>query len=122
MDSQTSRRKNDGVLKCARQSAASTPLWLYPERQISLARREPNPLIPHSTKKQAPLRVPVVSLYREMRIRLPGRLTRETGGVVLCARVDQLVAQTSGAQLLDTAVTHGDVTLILVNVLSPTGA
>ncbi len=46
MDSEAWRRKNDGVLEM-RQSAASTPLCLYPESQISLARREPNPLIPN---------------------------------------------------------------------------
>ena len=33
MDSQAWRRKNDGVLECPRQRAASTPLWSCPKRQ-----------------------------------------------------------------------------------------
>ncbi len=32
IDSEAWRRKNDGVLECARQSAASTPLWSCPKR------------------------------------------------------------------------------------------
>ena len=52
MDSQALRRKNDGVLECARQSAASTPLWSCPERQISLERRVANPLTPNQAHNQ----------------------------------------------------------------------
>ncbi len=33
MNSEAWHRKNDGVLECARQSAASTPLWSCPKRQ-----------------------------------------------------------------------------------------
>ena len=33
MNSKAWRRNNDGVLECARQSAASTPLWFCPNRQ-----------------------------------------------------------------------------------------
>ena len=38
------RRKKDGVLECARQSAAPTPLWLRLDMQNSLGLREVTPL------------------------------------------------------------------------------
>ena len=51
MDSQALRRKNDGVLECARQSAASTPLWSCPKRQThSLLIQHLHPL--HCTQRR----------------------------------------------------------------------
>ena len=49
MDSQARRRKTDGVLEqsCGRVQRRRRFGWLYKERQISLARREANPLTPN---------------------------------------------------------------------------
>ena len=55
----TSAEIVDGVLECARQSAASTPLWSCPKRQTSLARREAHPLTPNQDPNQSVWRDPV---------------------------------------------------------------
>jgi hypothetical protein len=43
MDSNSWHRKNDGVLECARQSAASTPLWSCPKGKPTHSHQDTNP-------------------------------------------------------------------------------